>query len=156
MKTIACLLSLLLVVPPAGAGDSARSTWQNLAGLRDGQRVEVLTRNSESFKGAYVRFSEESLTLRIKNNDTAIPRADVRRVRLRKGYKSLWIGLGAGAGAGALVGAAAGARLGNDSGGDFANLKPAITGAMAGVCGLIGLAIGWAVRSHPTTVYEMR
>jgi hypothetical protein len=153
MKIIACLLAIVLLAPPAGGADSGRSEWPNLTGLRAGQGVEVLKQNREWVKGAFVSFSEDSLNLRAKKQDTIIARADVRQVRLPKGHKRLWIGLGVGAAAGAGIGAAAADRLANESGGDFAGIKPAVTALIAGMGALIGLLVGSLVGGH-TTVYE--
>ena len=51
------------------------------------------------------------------------------------------------------AGAALGSRLANESGGDFNNLKGAVTGGCAAGGALIGMAVGAAVR-RGTVVYQ--
>ena len=155
MKMIACLLTTSLLVPAAYAAGSAESSWQNLAGLRAGQGIEVQQHKRETVKGAFVSFNGESLTLSVKKQETVIARTDVRRVRLTgKGRKAMWIGAGVGAGAGVLFGTAAADRIANESGGDFAGIKPAITALTAAACALIGLGVGALIGGHHTTVYS--
>jgi hypothetical protein len=77
-------------------------------------------------------------------------------LRLAKSGKYTWIGAAVGAGAGAGVGAGSGESVANESGGDFRNLKPAITGVSAGLGALVGALIGSAMGNRHTTIYIAR
>ena len=148
----AATLAAVLAANAAGAaGDKAN--WNNLAGLRAGQKIEVTRDKGETVKGEFAAFDHQRITLRDRHGEQAVPRAEVKQVSLRKRNRGMWIGAGIGAGGGAAVGAALGARLANESGGDFANLKPAITGVCAGIGALVGALIGLAAASRHTTVY---
>src|ERR1700690_1797012 len=131
----------LLAPPPLLASDSSVSAWQNLRQLSAGQEIEVAKTKGSTVRGIFVAFSDESITVREKQQETAVPRREVLRVQLRPAGrgKCKWIGLAGGAGAGAGVGAGLGESLSNQSGGDFRNLKPAIIGVSAGIGALVGL-----------------
>jgi len=140
------------------AGDDDTPTnWQNLQKLAAGQSIEVAKSEGVPIKGDFVSFTDQSITLRGKQNIT-LARAEVRRVKVRpsSGRKWLWIGALVGGGAGAGIGAGIGDRVANESGGDFANLKPAITGVSAGIGALTGVVIGSLVASRHTTIYVER
>lgn len=132
------------------AADAA--SWQNLASLKAGQKIEVTT-PAKTSKGEFVRFDAETVTLRDKQGEHSIAQAEVRRVAFPKSNRGIWIGLVSGAAGGAIAGAALAARLGNESGGDFNSLKPAITGGCAGGGALIGAAIGAGFRRN-TVIYR--
>ena len=150
MKSIGGVAVFLACLTPVWAGE-----WGNLAGIRAGQGVEVTRKSGETARGEFVRFDEGTVSVRVKGQDTAIARAEVRRVRLTgKGRKAMWIGAAIGAGGGLGIGAAAADRIANESGGDFNGLKPAITGAMAGVGAVIGMLVGSLVGGRHATVYE--
>ena len=140
------------------ASDSGVSAWQNLRQLSAGQEIEVTRTKGSTVRGTFVGFSDESINVREKQQETAIPRAEVSRVQLRPvGHgKCKWIGLAVGAGAGAGVGAGLGESLSNSSGADFKNLKPAIIGLSAVSGALVGLVVGSALGSRHTTVYRAK
>jgi hypothetical protein len=137
------LVSLLLVVVTAAGADT--SVWRNLATVDHGQRVEVATREGK-VKGEFVRFDDSGITVREKQGERSIPQANVSRVSIAKRSRGIWIGAAAGAAGGAIVGSAVGTRLSNESGGDFRNLKPAVTVLTAVAGALIGTVIGASVR----------
>jgi len=126
----------------AGAG---RDDWQNLATIRTGSRIQVVTKDRK-FTGEYIRFDNDALTVREKSGERALARGDITKVSMTKRSRGIWIGVAAGAGTGAIAGGLLGARLANESGGDFANAKGPITGLTAAVGALIGALIGGAAR----------
>jgi len=134
----------------AAAADT--SSWQNLAALKPGQKIDVRTRTG-NFNGEFLHFDPQGITIRDKNGERALAQADVDRVSLAKRSRGIWIGLIAGAGGGVVVGSALGTRLANESAGDFNNLKGAVTGGCAAAGALIGTAIGASVR-RGTVVYR--
>jgi len=140
------------------AGDGGASPWQNLGTLAAGQQIEVERTNGTAVRGAFIGFTDQSLSVRRKLSEIAVPRAEVDRVGLRRaGYrKYAWIGAAVGGGAGAGVGAGLGEQVANESGGDFRNLKPAIIGVSAGIGALVGALIGTAVGNRHTIVYSAR
>jgi len=129
------------------AKDSNVNSWQNLKQLAAGQEIEVTKTKGRPVRGAFMGFVDQSISVREKQQEIAIPRADVARVQLRpaKRGRYLWIGAAVGAGAGAGVGLGIGEGVANESGGDFRNLKPAITGVSAGLGALVGAVIGSAI-----------
>lgn len=159
MKTVAVIVATALLVPTLmAAGDGSVTSWQNLGQLAAGQKIEVAKTKNGPLRGTFVSFSDQSITLREKQQETAIPRADVSRVRLlpaKRGRYAL-IGAAIGAGAGAGAGAGIGESVANESGGDFRNLKPAIIGVTAGLGALIGLVIGSAAAGRHTTIYSAK
>jgi hypothetical protein len=157
-RILACVVALVLAEPAlirAGDGGTSTSSWQNLGTLAAGQEIEVERANGTAVKGAFIGFTDQSVSVRGKLSEIAIPRGDVYRVRLRRaGYrKYAWIGAAIGAGAGAGAGAGLADRAAYQSGGDYAGLKPAIIGLSAGVGALAGALIGTAIGNKRTIVY---
>ena len=140
------------------AGDSGVSAWQNLRQLTAGQEIEVMKTKGGPVRGTFIGFADESISVREKQQETAVPRAEVSRVRLRPATRGRYtlIGAAVGAGAGAGLGAGIGESLSNQSGGDFRNLKPAIIGVLAGLGALVGLVVGSALGSRHTTIYRAK
>ena len=140
----------VLLVGNAMAADT--SSWLSLGAIRTGQKIEVRTAG-DRVTGEFVRFDSQAVTIRDKKGERSIVQAEVNRVSIAKGSRGIWIGVVAGAAGGLVAGALLGERLANESGGDFANLKPAITGACGGVGALIGAAVGASVR-RGTVIYK--
>jgi len=154
-KLYVLALTAVLLALPALARDNGQSSWQNVARLSTGQKIEVDRRNGGPLEGALVSVLDQAINLRTDQREVVIPRADVTRIRLRStGHKVLWIGLAAGAGAGAGIGAGAGAGLANESGGDFEGLKPVVIGAWTAAGALVGLAIGSIIEGRRNTIYR--
>jgi hypothetical protein len=151
-QTVSCLILLPALLLSA---DQDRRDWQALQHLKAGQRVEVSRKQGQAENGALASVTDESLTLRTKQSDVTIARADVARVIRRGSGRAKWYGLAAGAAAGAVTGAAAGTRLANESGGDF-DVKGVTSGVVAVAGGLIGLAIGASLDARRTTIYESK
>ena len=130
--------------PPSGESD-----WGNLQQLRVGQKIEVVDTNLKKYKGTFLSFSEEAISLRVKKDEVGVPRVNVLRVSSldrSKRKRNILLGLAIGAGAGMLAGAGvASAVVGFDEG---QGSKPAATivgflaaGAAAGVA--VGASSGY-------------
>jgi hypothetical protein len=157
-RIVAGTLAMSLLAPaPMLARDGSLAAWQNLRQLAAGQEIEVATKG-RTVKGTFVAFADESISLRQKQQETAIPRADVSQVRLRPARRGRYtlIGAAVGAGAGAGVGAGLAEGLSNESGWDFRNLKPAVIGLSAVFGALVGLVVGSALGGRHTTIYRAR
>jgi hypothetical protein len=79
------------------------SDWNNLQQLRAGQRIEVVDTNLKKYKGTFLSFSEEAISLRVGKDEVGVQREDVFRVSLRgksKRLRNALIGMAIGAGAG--------------------------------------------------------
>ena len=137
------------------AKDSNLKSWQNLTQLAVGQEIEITKTTGKPLRGAFICFTEHSISLREKQREIAILRTEVVRVQLRPSdrHKCLWSGAAIGAGAGAGVGLGIGQGVANESGGDFRNLKPAITTVSAVLGALVGAGIGSAFGGRHTTIY---
>ena len=132
--------------PPSG-----ESEWGNLQRLRVGDKVEVVRYNLSKHKGKMLAWTEESISLRLKNQEVTIPREDVYRVtwlsKSKRGRNAL-IGLVVGAGVGAVFGANI---RGDLSPGDRGYMTAAeAAGVMSLFFGGIGAGVGAAFPSHPT------
>ena len=121
MKVVVALLITAVLPWSATAADTG--SWQNLASLRSGERIEVATPAWTS-KGEFVRFDAQSLTVRDKQGEHSIAQAEVRRVALPKRNRGLWIGAISGGAGGAIAGGALGVRLANESGVISPTLSP--------------------------------
>ena len=158
-RIIAGLLAVTIVKPALmTAGGTSLTSWQNLEQLISGQEIEVTMSNGRSVQGSFISFGNPSISLRGKQKDITISRADVSRVRLHPARRRryTWIGAALGAGAGAGVGAGIGEHVAYESGGDFRNLKPAIIGISAGIGAGVGALIGSMIGSRHATIYTAK
>jgi len=145
------VVALALVFPILATAQNAAS-WTNVTSLAPGTSVEVTRRGGNPLRGAFATASPDSVTVRAKQGETVVPRAELTRVAAKKRGHAPWIGLGIGAAGGLAAGLGAGARLQNESGGDF-DFR-VVLGAIGAVAGAVGgLAIGAAVDGYKT-VYE--
>ena len=110
MSYKAKVFSLLLVTTifsiSLPAQEPGKHSWENLQQLRVGQKIEVVDTNLKKYKGTFLSFSEEAISLRVKKQGVGVQREDVFRVSLREKSKRLrnaLIGLAIGAGAGAAA-----------------------------------------------------
>ena len=87
--------------PPLGESD-----WNNLQQVRVGQKIEVVDTNLKKYKGTFLSFSEEAISLRVKKDEVAIQRPHVLRVSVQGGgrSKNALTGMVIGAVAGLLLG----------------------------------------------------
>jgi hypothetical protein len=117
--------------------------------LRAGQKIEVVDMKLKSLKGTFVSFSEEAISLRVKESEVAVPRPDVLRVSLRENSKrtrNLLIGLGIGAAGGLATG------LG------IMEREPGYAGAVAGTTilgAVVGAGLGAAFPGYQT-IYRVK
>ncbi|MFB3154054.1 MAG: hypothetical protein ACE10I_06230 [Candidatus Acidiferrales bacterium] len=103
-----CLLALPLVEAKSlqeaqPSAEPGISDWNNLQQVRVGQKIEVVDTNLKKYKGTFLSFSEEAISLRVKKQGVGVQREDVFRVSLREKSKRLrnaLIGMAIGAGAG--------------------------------------------------------
>ena len=149
MRTLRRALLCAVLTWSAMAADTS---WQNLAAIKAGQKIDVRSAGG-AWHGEFVRFDPQGITIREKKGERSLAQAEVSRVSIAKSSRGIWIGAIAGAAGGVAAGAALGSRLANESGGDFNNLKGAVTGGCAAAGALIGTAIGAAVR-RGTVVYQ--
>ena len=87
------------------AQQPGKDSWDNLNRLQAGHKIQVVQMNMKSLEGNFLGFSDEMISLRVKNDEVAVPREEVLRVSLRgkpkRGRNTLIIaGVGAAVGAG--------------------------------------------------------
>lgn len=160
-----CSVSLLgWAVPRVAAGiaclpvwaQEAADRWSKLSRLSAGDRIEVVNQELKVLKGTFLRFSEESLSVRVRDQEVTLARSDVFRVSVRshQGRKrrlllGLAIGAGAGPGAGILIARASANEVACS---ESAGCQAAIAAPFIGAG--VGLAAGLALGYH--TVYRGR
>jgi hypothetical protein len=94
--------ALLFQVLLAAGGHS----WEDLQQLNQGRKIRVFLVGGDSFTGTFAGCTAESLAMRERGADRAVPRAQVRKVTTGsrpKRLRNTLIGLGIGAGGGGLV-----------------------------------------------------
>lgn len=150
---LALLVSCSALAGPVGDP----SSWENLKRLAPGQSIEVAQQTGERLTGKFSRVSEDSIAVARKAQIITVPRSAVSRVRVSgKRLTYTLIGAAIGAAGGAGLGAAGGESLNQGSGGDFANLKPAVT-AGCGVAGaLVGAVVGSLLGNRGAIVYRAK
>ncbi len=102
------VIGIFLLTQSTGllAREPAEQSWKNLKQLKVGHEIQVVQMNIKSLQGTFLGVSEEVISLRVQENEAALPRADVLRVSLREKSKRLrntLIGLGVGSAAGGLA-----------------------------------------------------
>ena len=101
-----------MVSIPLCAQQRPKQFWDNLHRLQAGQKIQVVQMDMKSLKGNFLGFTDETISLRVKNDEVAVPREEVLRVSLRgkpkRGRNALLL-MGVGAGVGLISGAAVGA-----------------------------------------------
>ena len=157
MSYKAKMFSLLLVATifsiSLPAQELGEHSWGNLQQLRVGQKIEVVDTNLKKYKGTFLSFSEEAISLRVKKQEVGVQRPNVLRVSLREKSKRLrnaLIGMAIGAGAGvAAVEICAYASSGSlpCAGQDFRAVAYAI---LVPVGGAAGAGIGAAFPGYQT------
>ena len=111
----ALILLSVLAASTSVAAQSEDEKWNRVTPLSAGTKLVVEADGRKLVKGKLVQATENSLTLRTRGKDVAIPRQDISAVFLGEGSSKIkrgLIGALAGAGAGVLIGgiaAAAGA-----------------------------------------------
>lgn len=148
LRSIGLLVLLTSVLEAADSPSSPRASqsWDNLATLRAGQKIEVKSKGEEGWKGTFLAFTADSISIRIKKRDMEIHREEVKRIKVKSGVVRLrhtLIGAGVGAGAGAAIAA-----------GTINQGEVAYAGILfAGLAMISGTVVG-AVLPANSTVYE--
>ena len=140
----AAMMSLLLIsLPTLAPAQAKEASWENLQQLRVGQEIQVVEKSLKKHNGTFTGYSEESIGLRVKNDDIGVRRENVLRVsnreRTHRG-RNVLIGVAIGGGTGLAIGAGIYSKLKGKIGGD--TKYPFLLGPIgAGAGGGIGAAI---------------
>ncbi len=166
MSYKAKVFSLLLVTTifsvSLPAQEPGKNSWENLQQVRVGQKIEVVDTNLKKYKGTFLSFSEEAISLRVKKQEVGVQREEVFRVSLRKKSKRLrnaLIGMAIGAGAGVALAAAENSRTCGDQ--PFASCFDLDFGAityavLVPVGGAVGAGVGAAFPPGYQTIYRAK
>ncbi len=151
MKRITLALACLLLSPALTLAQSAKDSWDNLQQLKPGQKIEVVDKQMRTFKGEFVSFTDEAITLREKNGEQSVERAKVVRVSVRDtSHRTRNMLLGAAIGGGIAVAATVVPLIANSNEGNSCGV--CVAGIAAGIGG--GSAVGAIPGNH--TVYRAR
>ena len=147
MRRIIGSVFLMLWLPLLVSAQDARASWNNLKQLQAGEKIEVVDMKLKSFKGTFLSFSEEVISVRVKEDDVVIERAKVLRVTDREHSKRgrnmiLGVAIGAGAGLAAGILIDEGVRHVSGEGGSYL-FAPVLAGAGAALGALAGLPSGY-------------
>ena len=138
---VAGVLSLTL-----HAEDNGKRSWDNLTSLRPGQKVQVKTNASESWKGAFLGFTPDSISIHAGSRDVKIQRTDIRTVKRNSAAVRIRH---------TLIGAGIGAAVGTAIAVPNINEGYAAYGAVAAaVITMVGSTIVGALLPAHSTVYE--
>jgi hypothetical protein len=108
MRKIWFLICVLAATYTSWA-QSGPTSWQNLNSLHQGERIQVLEKNSRKVSGTFLNVSEAAISVQDQAGSQALQRQDIVRVRLMKNkhrLRNAFIGAGIGAGLGAALGGA--------------------------------------------------
>ena len=146
------ILAILGSIVLAGQllAQTAQDSWGNLRQLQAGEKIEVVDMKLKSFKGTFLSFSEEVISVRVKQDDVVIERAKVLRVTDREHSKrgrNMILGLAIGAGAGAAILAAL-------PGEGSSSAEEAIRAAVVPIGAGAGLGMGAALPRGYRTIYR--
>jgi hypothetical protein len=145
-----CILTVSCTAPIHGQ----QASWQNLNTLRPGEQIQVREIKAAKITGAFINFTDATISLQAESGPQTIQRPDVRsvkRMRNRHRLRNTLILAGVGAGVGAGIGAAAHHSCPStqtfclDIGG---RSLPAGIGAVVGLLG--GATIGVLIPTHET------
>ena len=151
--TVQVVSAVLLAAALAQAQDPQQS-WNNLRILRVGERIQVVEQNLRSHAGAFLSFSEETITFQSGNVPVMVQRRDVFRVsapRRSKRLRNTLVGLGIGAGFGFVLGMADCERATDMN--CKASDRAVVGAAVALAYGGIGAGVG-ALIPQRTTIYR--
>jgi hypothetical protein len=141
---VLCVLAFLC----ASAVVEGQTSWAGLAGLKVGQKIQIIEMTSKKHSGTFLSVSDSAITFTEGKAEKSIQKADVRSVKLltHRRMRNTLIGAGVGFGALAWVGGVFGASYGT---------AEAATGValLGGVGALIGAPIGALVPTQ-NTVYN--
>ena len=144
---------LLALVPCTAFAQSTESSWSNLAGLRAGQKIEVVDMKLKAVTGNFSAFTGDAISLLAGKDQITISRADVLSVKNRGAShrkRNTLLGLAIGAAGGVAAGAILGARSSED--GEI----PVFLIVTAPVGAGIGGAVGAVLPAGQVTVYRAK
>ena len=110
------VLALLACVPLQA------QPWDELRGLRPGDKIDVVDTGHQQYKGGFTAFSERGVSLATAQGVVEIERARVSRVQVRAGsrrVRNLLIGVAIGVGVGVAIDQSLGRYLRNESGDQY-------------------------------------
>jgi len=148
MRRVISTLTLLVLIPCLGLAQGAQDNWDNLKQLQAGQKIEVVQMDLKRLAGPFLGFSQEAISLRVKQGSVTVARDQVLRVSLRehsKRARNALIGTAIGAGIGVGLGLAA-ANTGVHETGEEYFVMGIFTPIGAGV----GAGLGAALPSYET------
>lgn len=113
--------------------------WASLQQLKEGQSIELVQKDMKSHEGTFLRFSQESISLREKGTELTVERSQILRINSRGKPKRF---------RNALIGGLLGSVIGSVASSE----KREIT---VPVCGWVGVAVGALLPLHPQeTIYR--
>lgn len=83
MRRLAGIAVVLLSYSLVALGQAPRDSWDNLKGLRPGEKIEVVDSSMKVLKGQFVSVSDEAITLQVGKGEQSVTRANVVRVSVR-------------------------------------------------------------------------
>jgi|HubBroStandDraft_4_1064222.scaffolds.fasta_scaffold495544_2 hypothetical protein len=147
MRKIWFLICVLAATYTSWA-QSGPASWQNLNSLHEGERIQVLEKNSRKVSGTFLNVSEAAISVQDQAGSQALRRQDIVRVRLMKNkhrLRNAFIGAGIGAGLGAALGGA--------TNNGFVN-RGVFAAGVAASFSVPGAVIGALVPDH-STIYNV-
>lgn len=148
----AVMLTAFPLSTVAQAQEQVEDSWDNLRQIQPGHKIKIVDMKMGAFLGDFVGYSEESISLRTKQEEITFSRTDVLSVRNRqhshRGRNAL-IGLAAGAVGGVAVSAIASPN--NDP-----EARTIITLVTMPIALGVGFGIGAALPSGTVTVYRAK
>jgi hypothetical protein len=147
MRKIWFLICVLAATYTSWA-QSGPTSWQNLNSLHQGERIQVLEKNSRKVSGTFLNVSEAAISVQDQTGSQTLQRQDVVRVKLMKNkhrLRNTFIGAGVGAGVGAVTGA-------GWNNGFFP--RDLVAGVLAAAFLVPGAVVGALVPDH-STIYNV-
>jgi hypothetical protein len=151
MKNLCISLVGILLVSQLALAGTSKNSWENLSQLKPGQKIEVTDMKDKSFKGEFIAFSADSISLREGVETFVIGRSDVTRVKNLEKKNRVRGGV-LGALLGAVAGAAAGAVITSSVADSSETGYGAGIGFYVGAAGGVAAGLAWA---PATTIYEI-
>ena len=143
-KTVIWLAGVLVLT--LHAEDNDKRFWDNLTSLRPGQKVQIRTKAAENWKGTFVGFTSDSISIHARSRDVEIRRLDVKMVKRNSATVRLRH---------ALIGAGIGGAAGTAIAVPNINEGYAANGAVAAaVSTLVGSTVVGVLLPAHSTVYE--
>jgi len=150
-RFISAIVSSLLLAGHLSA-QTRNNSWDSLKQLQVGQKIEVVDMNLRSLKGTFLSFSEEAISVRVRQDEVVIERANVLRVSDREHSKR-----GRNMALGLVIGGAAGAvALAVLPGEGTSQAEIAVRAAVVPIGAGVGIAVGAALPRGYRTIYRAK